>query len=297
MTLGRIPLTAVLGAVLAMASMSAWTANPAPSTASTKFKTLEENSGGRIGVAALDTGTGRRLDYRSTERFAMCSTFKLVLAAAVLARVDAQKESLDRRVAYKTADLLDYAPVTKRHVKEGFMTVGALCAAAVEESDNAAANLLLRDMGGPESLTRFVRSLGDSVTRLDRNEPSLNTNEPGDPRDTTSPAAMVETVRRLLLGDALSPLSRKELETWLVACTTGKERLRAGMPPSWRVGDKTGTGANGAANDVAIVWPPNRAPILVAVYCSGSALPHQELNAVLADVGRIVSNEFAAGPR
>ena len=293
--LTHLILTIVMAWAMAAAPDAA--AQPVRATAVKRIAALEASAGGRIGVAALDTGTGLRLEHRATERFAMCSTFKLILAAAVLARVDAHKESLDRRVPIKTSDLLDYAPVTRRHLKEGSMTVGALCAAAVEESDNTAANLLLRELGGPEVLTRFARSLGDSVTRLDRNEPSLNDNEPGDPRDTTSPAAMLETMRRLLLGDALSQSARNRLESWLVACTTGKERLRAGLPPSWRVGDKTGTGANGAANDVAILWPPNRAPVLVVVYCSGSTKSYKDLYAVIADVGGIVSNEFAGGAR
>ena len=270
-----------------------WAAEPPPATGGQRLATLEARFGGRIGVAALDTGTGRRLEHRAEERFALCSTFKVILAGAVLARVDARKESLDRRVPFSASDLLDYAPITSKNVKEGSMTVGAMCAAAVEASDNTAANLLLRELGGPEALTRFVRSLGDAATRLDRNEPSLNSNEPGDPRDTTTPAAMVGTVKRLLLGDALTPSSRKQLEAWLVASTTGKARLRAGVPPSWRVGDKTGTGANGATNDVAILRPPGRPPILVAAYYSESQLSGPEREAVLAEVGLIVATEMS----
>ena len=274
--------------VMAAALSGTLAADPPKQTAEERLKVLEASSGRRLGVAALDTGTGLRVAHRAGERFAMCSTFKLALAGAVLAGVDSGKESLERRVAYTSADLLSYAPVAKEHAKEGSMTVGALCAAAVEVSDNTAANLLLRTLGGPAGFTRFLRSLGDEVTRLDRDEPTLNTNEPGDARDTTTPDAMLATMNALLLGDALSPASRLQLQAWLVASTTGAARLRAGVPPSWRVGDKTGTGANGATNDLAILWPPGRAPILVAAYSSGAKGSDDERNAVLAEVARII---------
>jgi beta-lactamase class A len=169
---------------------------PAPSD---RLAAIEAETGGRLGVAALDSESGRRIEYRASERFAMCSTFKLLLAAAVLARVDAGHESLERRLAYGPADLLDYAPVTKARVAEGGLPVGALCAAAAGVSDNTAANLLLATLGGPEGLTRYARELGDGVTRLDRTEPALNMNAPGDPRDTTTPAAMVANLQRLFL--------------------------------------------------------------------------------------------------
>lgn len=280
---------------LAVASaLSMTAAGPTALSPDRQLAALEARSGGRLGVDALDTGTGRRIAHRADERFAMCSTFKLFLAAAVLSRVDAGKESLGRRVSYTAADLLDYAPVTKAHVGEGAMTVGALCEAAVEESDNTAANLLLKGLGGPGGLTAYLRGLGDGTTRLDRNEPELNANEPGDARDTTTPGAAVATVDKILLGDVLSPSSRDGLLGWLVACKTGTSRIRAGMPENWRVGDKTGTGARGATNDVAILWPPGGKPILVAAYFSDSKKPQEERNAVLAEVGRIVAGAFAA---
>ncbi|HVE17279.1 MAG TPA: class A beta-lactamase [Chthoniobacterales bacterium] len=231
------------------------------------FAALEAAHGGRLGVAALDTGNGQRVGYRADERFAMCSTFKLLLAAAVLARVDAGEESLDRKVTYREADLLSYAPITRKHLPA--MTVGELCAAAIQYSDNTAANLLLRTLGGPKGLTHYLRSSGDKVTRLDRIEPELNSNLPGDERDTTTPAAVVGTMRRLLVGKALSKASSAQLNLWLVGNTTGDKRLRAGVAPAWKVGDKTGTGGLGAANDVAIVWPKEgSAPWLVAVFYS-----------------------------
>lgn len=250
---------------------------------------LERRHGGRLGVAILDTATGRRINHRGEERFPMCSTFKWLLAAQVLARVDRGEESLDRRVVFADSDLVFYSPVTEKHVGEPGMTVGELCDATVTLSDNAAGNLLLDSVGGPAGLTAFARSIGDEWTRLDRYEPELNEAIPGDPRDTTTPAAMLRTMQAVLLGDVLSPASREQLTAWLVASSTGDARLRAGLP-GWRVGDKTGTGPRGVTNDVGIAWPPGGAPVLVTVYYAGaeSATP-DERNTVIADVGRIVA--------
>jgi beta-lactamase class A len=256
------------------------------------FAALEAAHGGRLGVAALDTGSGQRVGHRADERFAMCSTFKLLLAAAVLARVDAGEESLDRTVTYGEADLLSYAPITRKHLPR--MTVGELCAAAIQYSDNTAANLLLRTVGGPKGLTRYLRSSGDKVTRLDRIEPELNSNLPGDERDATTPAAVVGTMRHLLTGKALSKASSAQLNLWLVGNTTGDKRLRAGVAPAWKVGDKTGTGGLGAANDVAIVWPKEGAtPWLVAVFYSAPAAKPAEREAVIAAAGKLVAEAFS----
>jgi beta-lactamase class A len=262
-----------------------------------RLQHIEWRVGGRLGVYALDTGTRRRFGYRLDERFPMCSTFKALAVAAVLHRVDGGRERLDRRIPYGAADLLAYAPVTRAHVTAGAMTVGALCAAAIEYSDNTAANLLLRSLGGPPAVTRFARALGDPVTRLDRTEPTLNTSIPGDPRDTTSPLAMAGDLRTLLLGTALSAASRRRLEGWMVACKTSAARLRAGLPHDWIVGDKTGTGDNGSTNDIAIVRPPNRAPILIAVYLTDTTRPApdktaDDRDAAVADVGRLVAQTF-----
>jgi beta-lactamase class A len=262
--------------------------------AGARLTAIEARLGGRLGVAALDTRTGRHIDHGAAERFPMCSTFKFLLVAAILSRVDANQEKLDRLIHYAKADLLDYAPITKAHVGEGGMTISALCAAAIEYSDNTAANLLLAVLGGPSQVTRYARSLGDSVTRLDRNEPALNTAIPGDPRDTTSPSAMLHDMKKLLLEErALSSGSRKQLEAWMIANTTGAGSLRAGLPSAWRIGDKTGSGKNGATNDIAICWPPNRAPILVAAYFVGSRAADKDRHAAIAEVGRIVANEFS----
>jgi beta-lactamase class A len=257
-----------------------------------RLAALEARSGGRLGVMALDTATGRRLGYRAEERFPLCSTFKVLLAGAVLARVEKGQERMDRPIAYTKADLLDYAPVTKARAAEGRMTVEALCAAAVEASDNTAANLLLQTLGGPAGLTAFARGLGDAVTRLDRTEPTLNTALPDDPRDTTTPAAMVESLKAMLLGGGLEPESCQRLEGWMRGCTTGGDRLRAGLPAEWTVGDKTGTGDRGTVNDVAILRPPGRGPILVAAYYTGSRVPLKDRSAVLAEVGRLVAAAF-----
>jgi beta-lactamase class A len=265
-----------------------------PSSISRDIAELERRTGGRLGVAAIDTGTKVRIDYRAFEAFPMCSTFKLLLAGAILARVDSGKERLDRGVPFSNRDLLDYAPVTSAHVSDGSLTVGELTAAAVEVSDNTAANLLLASIGGPDGLNTFIRSLGDRITQLDRTEPSLNEAAIGDPRDTTEPNAMVKDVEKILLGSTLSIASRELLTSWLIASTTGSACVRAGIPKGWKAGDKTGSGERGTRNDVAILWPPRRAPIIVAAYLTGAtSLSGKERDAALAEVGRIVSSQFA----
>jgi beta-lactamase class A len=284
---------AVLGAVVfgAAGVLPVWTA--VATDAAAELADLERRNGGRLGVAALDTATGRRIGQRVDERFALCSTFKALAAAHVLARVDHGEERLDRRVVFAARDLVPYSPTTGKHVGAPGMTVAEICEAAVTLSDNTAGNLMLQSFGGPAGLTAFLRTLGDTVTRLDRTEPTLNEALPGDPRDTTSPAALVATLERLLIGDALSAGSRTQLIDWLVACKTGQQRLRAGFGPGWRVGDKTGAGANGSANDIAIAWPPGRAPVLTAVYFTESKISDEARGAVIAEVGRIVRTAFA----
>jgi beta-lactamase class A len=248
---------------------------------------LEARSGGRLGVAALDTQTGATFAHRGDQRFAMCSTFKALVAGLVLARVDQGKERLDRRLRYGREVLLAHSPATERHVGDG-MTVGALCEATVTLSDNAAANLLLDSFGGPPALTAFLRGLGDPATRLDRREPELNEARPGDPRDTTTPTAMLGNLRTLTLGAALSPGSRTQLVAWLVANQTGGARLRAGLPTGWRVGDKTGSDGEHTTNDIAVIWPPGRAPILIAAYLTQAKVDSAARDAVIAEVARIV---------
>lgn len=282
-----------LASVLLLASFDTLAASKlTPADFRQSIATLEEKNGGRLGVSALNIANGERLAYRADERFAMASTFKLLLVASVLHRVDVGAETLDRSVTYSAADIESYAPITSQHLKDGHMSVSELCAAALQYSDNTAANLLLKTMGGPEGLTRYIRTLGDKKTRLDRNEPSLNTNTAGDLRDTTTPAAMLNTMRTVLVGNVLSINLRKQLTEWLIGNTTGNAKLRAGFNPTWKVGDKTGSGANGASNDVAIVWPDNQQPFLITVYYTGSTISPEQQSKVIADVGRIVGQAF-----
>lgn len=256
-----------------------------------RFAAMEKQLGLRIGLAALDTGSGNSIFYRESERFLMCSTFKVMLVAATLARVDAGREHLDREIHYQKSDLLEYAPETTKNLARG-MSVRALCAAAVTVSDNTAANLLFAGVDGPAGLTDFTRKLGDSRTRFDRIEGALNIVD-GE-RDTTTPSAMLANLKDILLGDALSAGSRKQLADWMTACSTGLTRLRGGLPSSWRAGDKTGSGGNGQLNDVAILWPPgNRAPVLVCAYTEGNKPGDAADERALADIGRIVSERFA----
>jgi beta-lactamase class A len=259
------------------------------SDAQNTLKDLERRHGGRLGVCILDTGTGNRIGHRADERFPMCSTFKLLAAAHVLARADRGEEKLDRRIFFEKEDLVSHSPMTEKHAGAEGMTLAELCHATVTVSDNTAGNLVLASFGGPAGLTAFARSLGDRVTRLDRWETELNEARPGDPRDTTTPAAMADTMRTLLLGDALSEASCKQLADWLVATSTGTQRIRGGLPKDWRAGDKTGTSDNGVTNDIAIVWPPDRAPLLVTAYYVEYPQPEQPRNAVIAEVGRIAT--------
>lgn len=252
-----------------------------------ELKRLESLSGGRLGVTVLD-GRGPLQGCRGDERFPMCSTFKVLASATLLHRVDAGRESLDRRVTYTRADLVPYSPVTEKHV-EGGLTLFELCEAAVTLSDNTAANLLLANIGGPAGVTAFAASLGDHTTRLDRTEPTLNEALPGDPRDTTSPQAMATTLSKVLLGVALSPASRDHLVAWMVSCKTGDARLRAGLPGDWRIGDKTGTGPRGTANDIAVIWPTGRMPAVVTTYLTGATGNATATDAIIANVGRVVA--------
>jgi len=255
---------------------------------------LETAIQGRLGVAVLDTATGRRLGQRGDERFPMCSTFKLLASGAVLARVDAGREDLDRRIKFEASDLVTYSPVTKDRVGGEGMTLAELCKAGLTQSDNTAGNLLLANLGGPAAITAFARSLGDNVTRLDRIETALNEATPGDPRDTTTPDAMAANLNALVLGDRLSERSRGQLAQWLIANQTGAAKLRAGLPADWRVGDKTGGGDFGTTNDVAVLWPPGRQPLIVAVYLTETKASFDDRNATIAAVGRAVEKAWRA---
>ncbi len=252
---------------------------------------IESRIKGRLGVAVLDTGSDRRFGYRKDERFPMCSTFKLMAAAAILKRVEQGQETLERRVHFSQSDLVTYSPATEKHLESG-MTVAELCEAAITLSDNTAGNLMLGMLGGPPGVTAFARALGDPLTRLDRTELALNEAVPGDPRDTTTPAAMAEDLRKLMFGGALAKASSEQLKAWLLANKTGDARLRARLPAGWRVGDKTGSGERGSTNDVGILWPPDAAPLIVAVYLTQTAASMNERNEALAAVGEAVAAAF-----
>lgn len=260
------------------------------------LRALEARAGGRVGVCALETATGAMVGHRLDERFAMCSTFKLPLVAVILREVDATRMALSDEVRFTQADMVSFAPVTSTHVAAGRMTLGALAEAAQVTSDNVAANLLLQRLGGPAGFTALLRATGDATTRLDRPEPMVNLVVAGDERDTTTPRAMAATVARFLVGGLLTPASRNLLVSWMVATRTGEKRLRAGLPTGWKAGDKTGTGMADAMtdkyNDVAITWPPGRAPVVIAAYFDTprrSEAMRDEDQAVLADVGRLAA--------
>ncbi len=258
-----------------------------------RIASLEQERGGRLGVAVVDTASGRSAAFRADERFPMCSTFKALAAAATLARVDSGKDQLERRVRFEAGDVVTYSPISKDRVGGDGMSLAEICEAAMIVSDNTAGNLLLTNLGGPQGLTAYARSLGDKVTRLDRNEPALNEAVPDDPRDTTSPVAMLANLRTLVTGKALSPASKDHLVGWLIGNKTGDTRLRAGLPRDWRVGDKTGSGERGTTNDIAVIWPSSgRPPIFVAAYLTGSSPEADHRNATLAAVGRVAAESL-----
>lgn len=259
------------------------------------LEAYERSSGGRVGVYAENLATGAKLAWRANERFVMCSTFKASLAALVLERVDHGKEALDAMVRYGDADLLEYAPVARQNLAKGALSVAALCEAAVELSDNTCANLLLARIGGPAALTDFWRSIGDRSSRLDHDEPMLNRTPPGRSEDTTTPAAMAGNLRRIVLGAVLSPPSRERFSNWMLNCQTGGNRLRAGLPNGWRIGNKTGNNGKDAAGDIAVVWPPSGGPLLLCVYTRGGSPTSAQLTTLFTDTSRLVAQQLRRG--
>lgn len=260
--------------------------------AQARLAALESASGGRLGVAAVNLGDQAQLGHRQDERFPLCSTFKVLAAGAILRRSQQDDSLLQRRILYAQGDLVTYSPITGKHLADG-LTIAELCAAALQYSDNTAANLLLKVLGGPAAVTAFARSLGDRETRLDRWETELNSAIPGDPRDTGTPAAMMRNLRQLALGDALALPQREQLQDWLRGNTTGAARIRAGVPHGWQVGDKTGTGSYGSTNDIAVLWPPARPPIVLATYYTQKQQDADYRSDVLASAARIVVEAFA----
>ncbi|WP_054312580.1 class A beta-lactamase [Mesorhizobium sp. 1M-11] len=287
---------ALAGSLLAMPTLAAFDSiarAERSGEAENKLAELERKHPGRFCVTILDLGNGRRIQHRADERILMCSTFKALLAAFALARVDKGEEKLDERIKITKKDLVTAnSPVTKPHLGGPGLTIAELCDAIVTRSDNTAANLLLARFGGPAALTAFCRRLGDDLTRLDRFELELNFHDgPDDQRDTTTAAAMAETLRKLLFSDVLSAASRSQLAAWLITNKTGDTRLRAGVPGDWLVGDKTGTNGDkhGNANDIAVIWPPDRAPLIVTAFCEIPEISSKDRDAVIAEIGRIAS--------
>lgn len=258
------------------------------------LRALEVGGGGRLGVMAVDTGSGATITYRADERFPMCSTHKVVVAAAILSLVEKGQIRADQRVAYNRADMLEYAPVTQKNLAAGFMTVDALCEAAVRWSDNTADNLLLKLLGGPAGWTRYARSIGDTVSRLDRIEPEMNSSIPGDPRDTSSPRAMTGTLTTLLLGHALNNSSRAKLKSWMLDSPITGNLLRQGLPADWHVADKSGSGPKGSRNDVGVLYPPRSAPIIMSVFYTGSRKSITDREAVITRCAGLVGRNFRA---
>ena len=254
---------------------------------------LEAKAQGRLGVSIVDTAAGQQWGWREDERFMMLSSFKLLASALVLHRVDQGQESLQRRMAYPRSALIPWSPITEKHADGPGLTLGELCAATITTSDNTAGNLILESYGGPAALTAYARQLGDAVTRLDRNEPTLNRLSSDGLLDTTSPRAMAQTMHKLLVGKALSTASRQQLRQWLLVNTTGGKRLKAGVPASWQVGDKTGTNATDA-NDIGFLIPPQGAPWIVTAYLAGSSAEGAVKDACLADVAAWVAQQVAA---
>jgi beta-lactamase class A len=278
----RTLLLATLAAPLAFALSAR-----ASDNAKALFETLESSAGGRLGVCAQSTADGRHVLYRAEERFAFCSTFKVMLAGAILARSTQAPGFLQQHVHYTKSEIVTYSPQTEKHLADG-MTVAELCAAALQYSDNTASNLLMKLLGGPAAVTAFARSIGDREFRLDRWETALNSALPADPRDTTTPAAMARSVQSLALGNSLPVPQREQLQTWLRGITTGAKRIRAGVPADWQVGDKTGTGDYGTTNDVGVIWPSVGEPIVLAVYYTQPTADAKPRDDVIAAATRIV---------
>ncbi|AOH85999.1 class A beta-lactamase [Sphingomonas panacis] len=284
----RVTLLASLGAVPWLFAASA-RAGDRQSTIEARLKALETRSGGRLGVAILDTATGEMMGRRLDERFALCSTFKALAIAFTLARVDRGEENLDRRIYFTQKDLVTPFKATRPHLADG-MTVAELCGAAATVSDSTAANLLLAGFGGPSALTAYLRSIGDHTSRIDRTELALNIVKPGETHDTTSPRAMAATLRHILLGSALSPASRARLIEWMMASKdAAAQRLRRGLPVGWRIANKPGTWEGVSTNDVGVIFPPDRPPIVVAAYLGGGHGSVADQEAILSEVARIVA--------
>ena len=229
------------------------------------YQLLEKSSDGMLGVAAIDTGSNEKLNYNGNKRFPFCSTFKFMLAAAILKKSQVNHGLLEKKLHYTKQDLIGWSPITRKNLSGG-MTVKQLCRAAITQSDNAAANLLMRLLGGPQAVTRFARSIGDKHFNLVRWETALNTAIPGDVRDTTTPLSMTNSLKAIVFGGVLTTKNKQLIKSWLLENETGAKRIRAGAPRGWVIGDKTGTGDYGSTNDIGIIWPPKCNPIVISLY-------------------------------
>lgn len=257
----------------------------------TELAQLEHASGGRLGVYAINTMNNTVIQYHANQRFPMCSTFKAIAVAAVLKQSTLNPTLLQQKISYQKKDLVTYSPITEKHLAEG-MTVAQLCEAAVEYSDNGATNLLLKKMGGPTAVNVFTRSINDTTFRLDRYEPMMSSALPGDLRDTTTPSAMAKSLQEITMGSTLGQTQRQLLLTWLKNNTTGDHRIRAALPKNWQVGDKTGTGDYGTTNDIGIIWPPKRPPIIIAIYFTQKDKLAASRDKLIADATRTAIRYF-----
>jgi beta-lactamase class A len=249
---------------------------------------IEDRHDNRVGVMVVDTGSNRRWEHRADERFPLTSTFKAFACAALLARHSSGALDAGREIPVTASDLVTYSPVLETRV-DARISLSEACDAMMTVSDNGAANIVLDALGGPTGLTAFMRQIGDFETRLDRRETALNAADPGDPRDTTTPRAAANSLRALLLGDALPPDARNRLEAWMLGNAVGGPLLRAGLPADWRVADRTGAGGHGSRAVIAVLWPPTRDPIVAAVFMTGRDLPMETRNAAVAGIGAAIA--------
>ncbi|WHZ02884.1 class A beta-lactamase [Neobacillus sp. YX16] len=294
-------INALLALVVAIVPLAGWSMNtknlsdkpekvvtktPAPHI-HREFAELESKFDARLGVYAIDTSTNRTVSYRPNERFAYASTYKALAAGALLQHYSI--DQLDELVTYKSEDIVSYSPVTELHVDTG-MTLWEVIEAAVRYSDNTAGNLLLEKLGGPEGFETTLRQIGDNVTQVDRYEPDLNSAVPGDKRDTSTPKSLATSLQAFAVSDFLPTEKRKILTDWMRGNTTGDALIRAGAPTGWEVDDKSGAGSYGTRNDIAIVWPPNRAPIVIAVLSSRSTQNAAYDNALVAEAAKVALN-------
>ncbi|WP_434052726.1 MAG: class A beta-lactamase [Roseibium sp.] len=286
----RFALLGLLIPILSVVPAGAADFDPGP--VARAVEDVETRLSARVGVAIMDTQTGKTWSNRGDERFPLNSTFKALLCAALLDAAEKGTADAKREVVVQESDIVSYSPVLEKHVGGKGFSIGELCEVTVTTSDNAAANLVMAELGGPEGVTAYLRRIGDDKTRIDRWEPDSNTGVPGDPRDTTTPWAAAETLRKLVLGDALEPQARVTLTSWLEGNKVGNSTLRAGIPKNWRIADKTGAGSNGSRNNIAVIWPENRDPVVIAIYITQTTAAFQTRNAAIAGIGAALAESI-----